>query len=53
MIGIRSASNGSSEKEKMRSSLRGIIEDFMNVFKFDDMLSICHQINYLDDTKAD
>lgn len=42
MIGIRSASNGSSEKEKMRSSFRAVIEDFMNVFKFDDLLSTCH-----------
>lgn len=53
MIGIRSASNGSTEKEKMRNSLRVIVEQLMNINGFDDMLSLCHKINQLDEDQVD
>jgi glycyl-tRNA synthetase alpha subunit len=52
MIGIRSA-NGSNEKEKMRTSLRVIVEELMQISGYDDMLAMCHKINLLDETQVD
>lgn len=49
MIGIRSASNSSTEKEKMRNSLRVIVEQLLGISGYDDMLALCHKIIQLEE----
>lgn len=37
LIGIKLASNGSTEKEKMRTALRQVVEEFFNVDYYKDI----------------
>lgn len=53
MIGIRSTTNGSAEKEKMRNSLRVIVEQLMGLEGFDEMLAHCRVINQLEESQVD
>lgn len=52
-IGIRSASNNSGEKDKMRTALRTLLEEFMSVENYDQILQACHKVNYLEESQVD
>jgi hypothetical protein len=53
MIGIRSGSNGSAEKEKMRNSLKVIVKELMGVESYDALLNECHRLNLLEESQVD
>ncbi|CDW73125.1 paired amphipathic helix protein sin3a-like [Stylonychia lemnae] len=53
LVGIRLANNGGAEKEKMRQSLRAILEEFMEVQNFEDILRESKEIIYLEESQVD
>ena len=53
LVGIRLANNGTTEKDKMRSALRQILEEFLNFPNYDEIVHISKEIIYLDESQVD
>lgn len=50
---IRIANNGSSEKEKMRNTLKQVLEDFLNYQSYGNTVKTSRDINFLEESQVD
>lgn len=53
LVGIRLATNGSAEREKMRQTLKAILEEFMDVKNYDELLKQSKEIIDLEESQVD